>query len=101
MAEDTLLSIDVMSNDQALMGRCRAAAARKDIEGFECKDPTMWVAVNRYAIVAAPGWGAAWQYAVDSGNESPGDDPTVITDPMILAQVEALLTPVAEDGGET
>lgn len=44
---------------------------------------------NMLVIAAAPGWDAAWASAVAGGNETPGRDPAVITDPMILSAVQA------------
>ena len=49
--------------------------------------------MNAHALTlaASPGFGAAWDSAVECGIENPGSDPAVISDQMILAAVQALL----------
>jgi len=89
---DTYRSIDLMTADTALQGRCRAAAAQQAAPG----DPVQWAHDNRYRVAASPGWGAAWASAIAGGNQDPGADPAVITDGMILAAVQALLAPPEE-----
>lgn len=88
---DTLATIHRIATDSDMAGRLNASAAQEHVPG----DPTEWVWVNRYALAAAPGWGAA----VDSWlAANPGADPAngwaldqaVISDGMITAQVQAL-----------
>ena len=51
--------------------------------------PTAWADQNQWQIAAAPGFAEAYQYALDTGVENPGNDPAVITDAQILAAVQA------------
>lgn len=67
------------------------------------KEPDVWTHENRREWAAAPGWDEAWNYAQsthpapipDPENPqppyNPGADEAVITDQMILAQVQAML----------
>lgn len=87
MADDPLWAIDAMTRDEALQGRIAACAARES----DTDDPPAWAWNNRYDMCAAPGWGAAWASADASGTPDPGRDDAVITDGMILAQVQTLL----------
>jgi len=81
------LDVHAMTTNASLHGRLAAAAATEGAPG----DPDLWVSTNRYALASAPGWGDAWASAVAGEVEDPGADPGVITDPMILAQVQAIL----------
>ena len=54
------------------------------------EDPVQSAWLNRYEIAVAPGWGAAYEYALNSGNPAPGRDPAVITDGMIQGQVQSV-----------
>ena len=55
--------------------------------------PEQWAYEQALYWATAPGWSQAWEYAAAAGNPDPGSDPTVITDGMILAQVQLLLAP--------
>jgi hypothetical protein len=77
-----------MSADPDLTSRCAASAAQ---EG--APDPRNWAADHMLVLAAQPGWSEAWASALAGGNESPGRDPAVITDGMILAAVQAELGP--------
>ena len=90
---DTLATIATIALDETFRQRLNAGAAQQDVPG----DPVSWVWDNRYDIAAAPGWAAA----VDSWlAANPGADPAngwannqaVISDAMIIAQVQAMLT---------
>jgi hypothetical protein len=75
-----------MTTSGSLHGRLAAAAATEHLAG----DPELWVRDHRYELAAAPGWGDAWASAVANENPDPGADPGVITDGMILSQVQAI-----------
>jgi hypothetical protein len=77
-----------MAVSSSLRRRVAASAAQEDAT---ITDPDDWTAVNRYKWAAAPGWDAAWASAVAGNNPDPGSDPGVITDGMILSQVQTLL----------
>lgn len=70
-------------------------------------EPDTWTYENRREWAAAPGWDAAWASAEASHpppdppdpsvpNYDPGKDEAVITDAMILSQVQAMLA--GDDG---
>lgn len=84
---DTYLAIANAADSYNLQRRVTAAAAQQHAPG----DPVQWTLANRYGWAAAPGWGAAWDSAVAAGNPDPGAAPDVITDGMILTQVQAML----------
>jgi hypothetical protein len=65
-------------------------------------EPDAWTRENRRTWAAAPGWDDAWASALAShpppppgepftGVYDPGSDEAVITDAMILSQVQAML----------
>jgi hypothetical protein len=59
--------------------------------------PDVWAADNARIWAAAPGWDNAWESAMvsHSGDPTydPGADEAVITDAMILAQIQPMVTP--------
>jgi hypothetical protein len=69
--------------------RVAQAAAQEGVEG----DPDAWASENKRHWAAAPGWSEAWESARASHPEpeyDPGRDEAVITDGMILSQVQAM-----------
>jgi hypothetical protein len=83
-----------MAVDNQLIQRVQASAAQE-----QPGNPWLWTADRMLNIAAAPGWDAAWASAVASGNPEPGKDPAVITDGMILTQVQALVALDPVDAG--
>jgi hypothetical protein len=80
------LTVATIAVDTAMRSRVAACAAEQgEVE------PEHWAYTNSYRWAAAPGWALAWESATAAGNPNPGADPAVITDPQILAQVQALL----------
>lgn len=81
-------------NEIAMSGtmyaRVAQAAAQEAVPG----DPDAWTAENRRYWAAAPGWSEAWESArashPDDPEYDPGADEAVITDGMILSQVQAM-----------
>lgn len=88
---DAYFSIASAADSYSMQRRVAACAAQQNAPG----DPMGWTVDNRYQWAAAPGWGAAWDSALaahpDDDTYDPGADPAVITDPMILAQVQAMM----------
>jgi len=88
------LDVANMVQSESLRGRLCAAAANEANAGTVLipDQPESWVGVHRWQLCAAPGWGDAWASAEasDPGGDH-GADPGVITDPMILAEVQAVL----------
>lgn len=78
-------SVADMAEDYALSRRITAAAAKESID-----NPQGWVQLFRWEVAGQPGWDAAWDSAVASGNPDPGNDEAVITDAMILSGVQAV-----------
>jgi hypothetical protein len=81
------LTQDTIAHDQHMTGRVAQAAASEAVDG----DPDVWTFTHRRTWAAAPGWDAAWESAVAGDVPDPGADPGVITDGMILSQVQAML----------
>lgn len=87
---DTYWGIVQVQESPSLRARITACAAQEGIA-----DPEPWVHETRWEWAAAPGWAAAYESALVSGNPDPGAAPDVITDGMILAQVQAMLAAAA------
>lgn len=79
------LSVAQMADDSDLLSRVTACAA---VEGEA--QPALWTQRHKWAIAAQPGWGDAWQYAIDTGVVDIGKSSTVITDAAILSAVQAI-----------
>lgn len=83
MSFDTVADV---SESGSLRRRVTACAAQ---EGET--DPETWAWQTRWQWAAAPGWGDAFASAEAAGNPDPGADEAVITDAMILGQVQTML----------
>jgi hypothetical protein len=85
------LTQDEIANDEWMQARVAQCAAT---EGFT-PDADAWTIDRRRYWAAAPGWDAAWEYAKNTHpgepEYEPGKDEAVITDPMILSQVQAMI----------
>jgi hypothetical protein len=83
--------------DQSLLARdpdfAMRIAACVSVEDRTVADPWAWATANQWAIAAAPGFADAYSSAIAGDVENPGRDPAVITDPQILAAVQAVLAP--------
>lgn len=77
-----------LSEDGDLRTRITACAALENIS-----NPEAWAYQNRWHLAAQPGWGDAYEYALNLGNPAPGRDPAVITDGMILSAVQSIPNP--------
>ena len=84
----------VIAGNAAMLTRVAQAAAE---EGRP--DPDGWTYTHRRTWAAAPGWDDAWESALVShppieGQDEydPGRDEGVITDSMILSQVQSMAT---------
>ena len=80
--------IAALNSDNDFILRTRACAST---EGES--DPVGWTEDHIWQMASAPGFGDAYAYAVASENPRPGNDPAVITDAMILGQVQVLRAP--------
>jgi len=79
-------TINVCARDTQLQGRVTAACAQ---EGADNPESTMWGLI--WELSAAADIEAAYASALAAGNPNPGGDESVITDGMILANVQANL----------
>lgn len=95
MAEDTYLSIWKITDSASMRNRVTACAAKEDIDTGPQLNFDQWTWDHRWEWASAPGWGAAFEYAEASGNPDPGADPAVITDGMILSQVQSMTAPAS------
>lgn len=82
------LTIATLSDDPSMRVRVAASAAQEGASRKDNIDPDHWATVWRRTWAAAPGWAAAWDSAVASGNPAPGADPAVITDAMIRSEIQ-------------
>jgi hypothetical protein len=83
------LEQDAIAGSPSMMSRVAQCAAQQAVP-----DADVWASVNRRAWAASPGWDAAWASSLAShpdGGFDPGRDEAVITDGMILAQVQAMI----------
>ena len=92
------LQQDEIANNRSMQARVAQAAAQEKAPG----DPDRWTFDNRRTWAAAPGWSEAWASAEvshpDDGDPEtaaydPGSDESVITDAMILSQVQSMAPP--------
>lgn len=98
----TYLVQAAIAENQAMLKRVAQAAAEQGLpgpppEGTPFGGPTtadQWALVNARIWAAAPGWDDAWASAeatyANNPNYDPGLDEAVITDAMILSQVQAM-----------
>lgn len=84
------LTVSAISADAAMRSRVAAAYAVEQ-NGSAAVGAENWAYTNAYWWASAPGWADKWDYALNTGNDSPGDDASVITDADILAQVQGML----------
>jgi len=83
------LTQNTIANNGFMFGRISQAAAEEGLAS-----PEGWTSDNRRIWAASPGWDDAWESAIvshpDDPEYDPGADEAVITDGMILAQVQAM-----------
>ena len=84
------LTQNAISESAAMHNRIAQAATQENI--VPAGDADSWTFNMRRAWAASPGWAAAWEsYRVGNpGVPDPGANEAVITDGMILAQVQAM-----------
>jgi hypothetical protein len=90
------LTQNEIANNRAMLDRMSQAAAQEHIG--EPETPDVWVFNNRRYWAAAPGWSEAWESAKVShppvegefNPYDPGTDEGVITDGMILSQLQSM-----------
>lgn len=87
MSYNTLAALAI---DGDLRDRIAACAATQGIDS-----PLQWADSRLWSFASAPGWDAAYAYAIASNIPRPGHDEGVITDAMILAAVQPLVSPAS------
>lgn len=81
------LTQDDIANNGAMQARVAQAAAQE----VKSDEPDRWTYERRRTWASAPGWDAAWEsYLVANPDGDPGADEGVITDGMILSQVQSM-----------
>jgi len=95
------LTQNEIASNRAMLDRVAQAAAQEN----KASDPDRWTYENRRDWAAAPGWSEAWEsfrasHPPVEGEEvaDPGKDEGVITDGMILSQVQSMGTPPPGQG---
>jgi hypothetical protein len=86
------LTQNEIASNSSMYWRVAQCAAQEGAPG----NPDEWTGEYRRTWAAAPGWSEAWESArashPDDPTYDPGADEAVITDPMILGQVQAMLS---------
>ncbi len=92
------LTQSAIGQNKAMQNRVAQAAVSENLPNEA--DPDGWTMQHFREWGAAPGWDAAWASALASHEDTPTYDPgmdeAVITDGMILSQVQAM---IATEGG--
>lgn len=86
------LTQNEIANNRAMLDRVAQAAAQENVS----TDPDRWTYDNRRDWASSPGWDLAWDSALVSHPEEdydPGTDEGVVTDGMILSQVQSMQAP--------
>jgi hypothetical protein len=73
--------------DSDLRNRVAACAATQGVPS-----PVQWADAHLWALSGSPGWDAAYAYAVAAGKPRPGYEESAVTDAMILAAVQPMVT---------
>ena len=83
-------SISLLAQDYDFINRVASCAANEVSKTYQ---PLQWASEHIWWVAASPGFGEAYQYALDTDPpvERPGWDPSVITDGQILAAVQGLV----------
>lgn len=94
------LTQNEIANSTAMLARVAQAAAEENLGS----DPDRWTYENRRDWASAPGWDDAWEsYRASHPDEpelDPGLDEGVITDGMILSQVQSMVVPPPGQSGQ-
>lgn len=88
-------TINRCAYDPELQGRLNAAIAQEQRAAGDPVDPLALVGPMSWAVAAASDVEAAYASALAAGNPHPGGDESVVTDGMILANVQANMPPSA------
>lgn len=84
----------LLSRDEDFVDRLSAAAA-VETDPSDGLPPDQWARNSVWWIAAAPGFADAYASAIAGGVPDPGRDPSVISDAMIHAAVQAYIAQTA------
>jgi hypothetical protein len=88
----TYFTQSVIADDPYMRLRVASAAAQQGVADAGAGiDPDSWTLQWRRVWSASPGWDLAWESAQANGIPNPGMNDGVITDGMILSQVQAMM----------
>lgn len=86
-----LIQTDIAGNPAMVSRVAQATVSEANVPD----NPDAWANMNARRWAAAPGWDDAWASALashpDDPDYDPGRDEAVITDGMILSQVQSML----------
>ena len=82
------------TTDQAFLDRLSACIADEQVAHGDAAAPSLHLDAFRWAVAAADDVEAAYASALAADNPNPGGDESVITDLMLLANVQANWTTV-------
>ena len=88
---DTLSVIARLAADPAMQQRVAAAIAQQHGLGLPCPSPQeaeSTAYAERLAWASSPQWAERYEYAINTDNPDPGNDPAVISDADIVAWVQ-------------
>jgi hypothetical protein len=85
------LTQSVIADDAYMRLRVASVAAQQGCANDFGIDPDLWTQEWRRVWAASPGWDTAWESAQAAGITEIGAKPDVITDPMILSQVQVMM----------
>lgn len=76
----------LQSDSDFIMRTAAAASTQPQIDG----NPLDWAYAHMWDMAGQPSFGDKYAYALASGVVRPGNDPSVISDPEILAAVQSI-----------
>lgn len=79
--------VALLSQDYDFMQRVNACVATE-----QQTNPTGWTQEHIWQVASSPGFGDAYASAIAGSVERPGNDPSVISDGMILSAVQTIMT---------
>ena len=86
-----------LAGDADFLRRVAAAAA---VEAPKDHQPPQWADDHIWWMAGTPGFAEAYESAVLNEVERPGNDPSVISDGMILSGIQSLLAELSPSGAD-
>ena len=85
--------VAALAADNDFQLRVSACIAVETADEVEPPNAPIWAADHAWQMAAQPGFGDAYASAVAGGVPRPGHDPSVISDPQILAAIQSIVSP--------